>query len=245
MKNKEQKTEEEKKQPNKKDSGEKGLSGTLAAILLFSILSIIGALMIFLPEMKFIYFVYIVSGIFIGYGALLTVKYFFQKGYLRATDYSFSAGVLIFALGVCTAVRAEETAKIASMYLGIMVLVAGVITMQHAISLFSISGGFKVPDLILSMIMVLVAVVIILNPKDFMSEYETALYITVFVIGLVGALSQVIVALSLKKYHKIEEEKAAQNVFDAENVRDVTANAIETSDTDNAVLEDKSGDITE
>ncbi len=182
------------------------LSGVLAAVLLFLLLGIIGGCMLFVPEMKLIYFCYVVGGVFLAYGTLLFIRYFAKKEYELVSNYDFSAGLLIFILGMLTLIRAEEVSGIISVYLGIMVLVEGIILLQHTIQIKNMQGIWWV-TLVLSTIMILFSFLVLLNIQDFMKDYSGFFFGFLFVIGILGIISQILVAVRTVRYRKAEDLK--------------------------------------
>lgn len=217
------------KTEKKEKKEERGYVGTLGAILIFALLGIIGGIMLFIPEMQFKYFVYVTGGMFLAYGALLIIKYFAQKGFRQISNYDFSVGTVMFVLGICVIIRAADIAKSASVYLGVLVLFAGVIELQHAIQLFSIKGVMRVVNLILAAAFIACAILEITNFQNIFNQNKMALYITVFVIGILGVISQITVAAALTSFHKKEEKanepvEVAATIVPEETLEDKQAN---------------------
>ena len=128
------------------------LAGTLGAILVFVLLILIGALMLFMPDMKLIYFCYVAGGFFLAWGLWLIIRYFGKKEYKVVANYDFSIGTLVTILGVCTLVRAVDVSKVIYIYIGIMILVEAVIMLQHSIQLKSMNGSLWTLNLFFSIV---------------------------------------------------------------------------------------------
>ena len=193
-----------------------GFAGTLAAVLLFALLAVIGGVMLFVSSMKLEYFCYVAGGVFIAYGALLILKYFAKKGYHDVNNYDFSAGVLLIILGVVTIVRAMELTGAIAAYLGVMVLMAGVIVLQHTIEMKSTgtNDGIVVLNLLIAVLVIFFSVFVLLDLKQFFTEHEALLYALLLTVGFVGVISQIITAIQTKRFHTDEERSRVEVVTD-------------------------------
>jgi len=186
------------------------ITGVLAAVLLFLLLGVIGALMLFIPDMRLLYFCYVAGGICLAYGALLLIRYFAKKEYENIANYDFSIGLITLILGVVTLVRAEEVEQIIFLYLGLMILVEGVILLQHTVQMKSMRGIWMFTFLCAT-VFIIFAMLVLLNIQNFYVTYPTVFYGGLLAVGVLGLLSQGIVAIRSGKYQKEEAEKRHRN----------------------------------
>ena len=97
----------------KKEKADTNFFGMMAQIMISSLFVLTGALMLFVPGMKSLYFLYVTSGVLLVAGAWLMFRFFLKKGYQRITDYNVSIGVLVFVFGVVVLIRAGAQVDIA------------------------------------------------------------------------------------------------------------------------------------
>ena len=181
------------------------ITGVLAPVLLFLLLGVIGALMLFVPNMKLLYFCYVAGGIFLAYGALLVIRYFVKKEYEIVSNYDFSIGLILLVLGIISMIRAADVEQILSIYLGLMILIEGVILLQHTVQMKEMRGVWGV-TFIFSIIFIGFSIVTLLNIDDFPTTQPD-----VFYGSLLGIISQIFVAIRSRKYLQEEELKRMQN----------------------------------
>lgn len=193
------------------------LAGTLGAILVFVLLILIGALMLFMPDMKLIYFCYVAGGFFLAWGLWLIIRYFGKKEYKVVANYDFSIGTLVTILGVCTLVRAVDVSKVIYIYIGIMILVEAVIMLQHSIQLKSMNGSLWTLNLFFSIVFIIFSVVILLDAFSIVEKYSFIMYVGLLVIGVLGIFSQIAVAVRNNKYTK-EQELSKSRTLDDEDI---------------------------
>ena len=201
------------------------ISGVLAAVLLFLLLGIVGGCMIFVPDMQMIYFCYIAGGVFLTYGSYLVIRYFAKKEYEMVSNYHFSVGLLILIMALVTLIRAEEVVQIITIYLGIMVLVEGVILLQHTIQMKHMQGTWWL-TLVFATVLIVFSILMLLAEESVLNDYANAFYVFLFSIGIIGVISQIVVAIQTNRYHReleLKKEVALQEeaeVTEMENLEE-------------------------
>ncbi len=187
---------------------DRNLSGIFATILIYCLLGLVGGLMLFMPDMKLIYFCYTAGGAFIAYGIILMIRYFAKKSFLTVSNYDFSLGLGAALCGIFTIVKAADLADSLPVYLGCFIAVSALIVLQHAIQLYTMKIRFGTVDLILAALFIAFSAILVLDINKTFSTYTTVSFALIFAVGILGIVSQIIVAILTKNYIKKEEKKA-------------------------------------
>ena len=201
-KKKEEKVEE------KKEVRSANYAGIIASVMVSVLLTLTGSLMTFVPGMKLLYFCYVGGGSCLVLGLGLLVRYFYKEEYRLVSNYDFSIGVIVFISGVSIY---ASTGFLAAFCLGALILLVGVLMLQHAVQMIELKGKLWPFLLILSGLMVLLGVLILLNFREFISKRPDIFYILLIVAGVSGILSQIIVGIRSKRFRK--EERKQEELF--------------------------------
>ena len=204
-KKKEEKVEE------KKEVRSANYAGIIASVMVSVLLTLTGSLMTFVPGMKLLYFCYVGGGSCLVLGLGLLVRYFYKEEYRLVSNYDFSIGVIVFISGVFAIIRAKTVTERFSVCLGALILLVGVLMLQHAVQMIELKGKLWPFLLILSGLMVLLGVLILLNFREFISKRPDIFYILLIVAGVSGILSQIIVGIRSKRFRK--EERKQEELF--------------------------------
>jgi len=217
---------------------ESNFTGVVASLLLSVLFIVVGAAMLFLPDMKLIYFSFLVSGILLASGIALIVSFFVKKGFRDLTNYNFSTGTLVTIVGFCILVRAKDLTEFFYVLMGTLLLVFSVILLQYAIQMKGMAAKRWGIMLLLALIFMVLSVLILTDVKKLFSTNLTALYIVIFVAGILGILSVIFVALRSRGYKKEQDRKQEDTYSEMEAL----STAQTTSDTSLGGKENAAGE---
>ena len=201
--------------------------GAIFMVAMISVLLIlVGAAMTFVPDMKAVFFAYIAGAAFLVAGLFLILRYFIKQEYRVVSNYDFSAGVLLAVLGIVALVRADEIAGVIAVYAGMLMLVNAVIFLQYTVQLKILKAGFWwVVTAIVTVLITLASLETLLGFLKLFEKNPTAFYIVLMVVGVIGLLWIVVVALGARKFLKTENEMMKRNLEE-----DVTVKAAKHED---------------
>jgi thiol:disulfide interchange protein len=108
----------------------------------------------------------------------------------------------VVILGAVDLIRAQEIAESIPNYLGILVLLEGVVMLQNAVQLKNLRGKLWVISLLFSLVSVAASIVILLDVQHIISNQVEVLYIILICVGAFALLSLCLVGSRTRKYHK-------------------------------------------
>lgn len=214
------------------------VAGTLTIVLTSVLFLAVGLVMMLMPQMKLIYFSYGAGCILMICGIWFIARYFKNQEYKKITNYGFSAGTLIVILGCCTLIRAQDIADSVSTYLGILILIEGVVMLQGTVQLKNLKGDTWLVNLVFSLISIVCSIIVILDIASIISRWEVVLYVMLVVIGVFGLASFTMVAMRIKKYHKEQEREYKRNLEEARQMDVSQQNTSQMNDEDVTVVQD-------
>lgn len=188
--------------------------GTMAQIMLSALFALIGALMLFVPDMKSLYFIYVISGVLLVAGAWLLLRFFIKKGYQRITDYDFSAGLLIFVFGIVVLVRAGEMTEFFTALMGALLAVEAAILFQMTIQIVGLHGKAWLLPAVSGVLVLGVSFVLLTGYKNIFRSSPTLFYVCLFISGLLGLFS--LIAAGFRSHSFKKEEKAREEAVRAD-----------------------------
>lgn len=188
-------------------------TGMIIGIALVYIL--VGLAMVFVPQFKETYIIYIAGAIFVIFGIILIVKYFLTGSYRDLGKYGFSAGVLCVLIGACMLVRTQQIAVYFSLFLGICILLTAVIKLQNAVDLKSMHNKGWFVFLLIALAFLTVAVLIVLNPGGKMTQYKEVVYYILITDGVIDIISPVYLVFAIRASRRMEltgyEKKSSEH----------------------------------
>ncbi len=202
--------QEEQEIENNKNSS---WAGALGNILLSGMFVALGFLMLLIPDMKLIFFCYGIGCVFLICGICFIVRFFIKEEYRRLSSYGFSAGTLLVILGGCALIRSQQIAGYAQFFLGILVLLEGIIILQNALQLKYLQGKLWAVNLVMALLAVLGALLILLDVKPVLGRFPDFLYYLLIYAGIAGLISFLYVAFRIHQY-ELEQEQEAKREYE-------------------------------
>ncbi|MDD6193942.1 MAG: DUF308 domain-containing protein [Lachnospiraceae bacterium] len=176
--------------------------GNIAIIFASVLMIALGSIMLLTDGVKLIYFCYGAGGCLLVWGIWLISRYFLHKEFQQTTNYGFSVGTLVVILGAIDLIRAQDVANSIPTYLGILVLVEGVVMLQNTVQLKNLKGNLWTLSLLFSILSVVASVVILLDIKHIISGHMAVLYVIQIVVGAFALLSLCFVGIRTKRFHR-------------------------------------------
>jgi len=185
----------------------------LVVIIMSVLFAGMSALMIFVEGIAIEYLIYTVCAAAVIVGIVMIVRYFTADAYKNVNAYGFSVGTLLVILGICGLLRVNDMAGAFLVILGIVLLLAGIIMLQHALDLYRMKDVLRIPTMILAVLVLACAIMSILQPFDTMIDYSMAIWWMILVSSgvsfIVNIYTLIKVKLFSKKEKKAEEEQTA------------------------------------
>ena len=201
-----------------KEKKQKGIGIGTGMILGIAIIYILfGLAMIFVPQFKEIYIIYIAGAIFVIFGIVMIVKYFLTGSYRDIGKYGFSAGVLCVLIGVLMLVRTNEIAVYFSLFLGICILLTAIIKLQNAVDLKSMHNKGWFVFLLIALVFLAAAILIVLNPGGKVSQYKDVVYYILIADGVISIISPIYLVFAIRTSRRLELTGHAQKASDKKN----------------------------
>lgn len=190
--------------------------GNIAIIFASVLMIALGSIMLLTDQVKLIYFCYGAGGCLLIWGIWLISRYFLHKEFQQTTNYGFSVGTLVVILGAIDLIRAQDVAGAIPTYLGILVLVEGVVMLQNTVQLKNLKGNLWAVSLVFSVLSVAASVVILLDIKHIISGHMAVLYVIQIVVGTFALLSLCFVGIRTKRYHKDIAREMEDNIEESD-----------------------------
>ena len=228
-----------------KEKKQKGIGIGTGMILGIAIIYILfGLAMIFVPQFKEIYIIYIAGAIFVIFGIVMIVKYFLTGSYRDIGKYGFSAGVLCVLIGVLMLVRTNEIAACFSLFLGICILLTAIIKLQNAVDLKSMHNKGWFVFLLIALVFLAAAILIVLNPGGKVSQYKDVIYYILIADGVISIISPIYLIFAIRTSRRLELAGHAQKAFDKKD-KDAGDGLEKRADNDTKKQSDKTDPDTE
>ena len=188
--------------PEKKKS-----TGMMIQLLVSIVAIILGALLIFVPEMKAVTLCYIFCSALIVLGIVLAVRFFLGESFKRLNNYQFSVGIILVMLGICGLINAEALSVSIELYMGILALVLGALMLESVVRLQAVNNVLWIPVLVIAVLTFLGAVPILAGIKWILDNIPTYTYWVLFIVGILNLISMLLTWIGMKKAKK-EAEKS-------------------------------------
>ena len=188
-----------------KEKKQKGIGVGTGMILGIAVIYILfGLAMLFVPQFKEIYIIYIAGAIFVVFGIIMIVKYFLTGSYRDIGKYGFSAGVLCVLIGVFMLVRADKISAYFSLFLGVCILLTAIVKLQNAVDLKSIHNKAWFVFLLIALVFLAAAILIVLNPGGKVSQYKEAVYYILIADGVISIISPIYLVFAIRTSRRME-----------------------------------------
>lgn len=173
--------------------------------LLFPVIYVLlGALLLFVPDINTKVLAELLGALLIVAGAALIIRYFLARSYLDMRAYGFSLGTLAIVLGVCAILKAQDVANSLSVFLNICIMLTAIVKLQNAIQLKFMKSKLWIPVLCVSLAFLICTVLIVLDPFSD-SVRDTFTYIVLLCDG-VASFANALVLRTVT--HKMEKNGA-------------------------------------
>ena len=215
MEKKQEKMEKELEKAKRKNSGG-SVFNTGYVIAAECIFLLIGAVLLFVPQIEIIHICYGLSGVLVFVGIIQIVHYFLAESYRNMNEYGFAIGVLGVILGMCALVRVQAIANSFLLVLGIFLLLTAIIKLQYAMDLKSMKDPVWVVAIILTALLIAGAVCVIINPFTDPELHKLVTYYLLLVDGVVGIISNIYLFIRVKLYARKERKLKEQGENEAQ-----------------------------
>ncbi len=192
------------------------IAGNLAIVFTSLLLVVLGLVMLFAGEVQLVYFCYGAGACLLVWGIWLISRYFLRHEFQETTNYGFSIGTLVVILGAVDLIRAKEIAESLPDYLGIIVLIEGVVMLQNTVQLKNLRGKLWAVSLLFSLLSVAASLVILLDVGHMISKNGMILYLLLIAVGVFTLISLCFVAWRTKKYHKEIDRENSRHLEELE-----------------------------
>ena len=191
----------------------KKMGGMTVQIILSAISILLGVLFLFVPQVQVTTLCYVFCAALIVAGIVAIVSFFMSEAYKKVDDYHFASGVVLLILGICGLLRVNDLARDFETYLGLVVLILGVVILQGTVQLRVLNNVMWIVELILTVVTLFGAIVILANIKAVMNAIDGFTYWVLIVAGAASVVSLIISSLGVHRNKKKESkaQAAAEN----------------------------------
>ncbi len=196
------------------DRQERRNYGQAVQIILSVICILLGALLLFVPQIEVKTLSYAFCIALLVLGLISVVTFFASGGYKRLHDYRFAAGILLLVLGCCGIVRVQELADRFEIYAGLCALVLSAFILQGAVQMKIMKRGSWIAELVLT-VLALVGSTFILAGVKLIDRIKGFSAWVLVIAGIFSLISLLIVALGLHNAKRASADIAAEAEQDA------------------------------
>ncbi|MEG1742044.1 MAG: DUF308 domain-containing protein [Acetivibrio sp.] len=196
-----------KKEEKKDTNGEKLATHFVISIALIYIL--LGALLLFVPQIQITTFCYLLCAVLVIFGIIAIVRYFLTDAYKNINEYGFSMGVFCVILGMCALVKITQVAESFLLCIGIALLMTSVIKFQNALDLKNLKDKPWFVMLGISFAFMICSVIIIINPFKNPNTVNLFTYRVLILDGFVSLISNFYLFLKIRSYRKERKKEAS------------------------------------
>lgn len=186
-------------------------NSTLFTLLFPIVYVLLGALLLFVPDINTKVLAELLGALLIVAGAALIIHYFLSRSYLDMRAYGFSIGMLAIVLGVCAILKAQDVANSLSVCLNICIMLTAIVKLQNAIQLKFLKSIFWIPVLCVSIAFLVCTVLIALNPFPD-GVRDTFTYIVLLCDGVASFANALLLRTVTNRMEKRVMESALEKV---------------------------------
>lgn len=180
------------KQSNKPD-------GIIIQIVISVISILVGAALLFIPQVQINVLCYIFCGTLIVSGIISIVRFFVSAGYKELHNYRFAAGVLLCLLGCSGLLRAEDLVGNMITYMGFITMALGVIILQGMIQLKAMNRPLWVVELIFAILSLCASLIVLGNITFITDRIDHFAYWCLMIVGVLSLISLFMVWIGIKQ----------------------------------------------
>ncbi len=150
----------------------------------------------------------------ICFGAFFMIKYFFNKEYIKVSNYGFTMGVILVIIGAVFIFKAEAISVFIDSIVALVAVVLGAIMLQQSFALFHIQRSTWFISLILGVLTIAASIFALMQKITF---FDGGIEACVFfiVIGAVSLFSLLLMTLGLRDHKKDSDRIYNRNMEDA------------------------------
>ena len=191
-----------------------GVVSTIIIAILSVYLILFGA-GIYLNDAVFEYNAIAIGAILIIFGVILMTKFFMNEEYKNPTNYGFSLGVMLLLIGGFVILNTKAIVRYTPAYVGIIILVLGIVVLQHAFAMKFMESKSFASSLIFSILIIISAVLILLDVQGIASSMDIFFSALCVCCGILCIVSMICIKVSAKnfatrlniKYERMMEER--------------------------------------
>lgn len=164
---------------------------------------VLGALLLFVPQMNTVVMAQMLGALMILVGAALVIRYFIRRSYLDTGAYGFSVGAFAAVLGICCIIRSDAVGESLTVFLDLCIMLTAIIKLQNAIQLFAMKSKFWIPVLVISLLFIGCTVVIAINPFGDEAVQATFTHIVLLCDGVASFANTILLRVLNRKRVKV------------------------------------------
>lgn len=172
--------------------------GTVFTFLLPVIYIVLGALLLFVPDLNTKVFAELLGALLAILGAAFIIHYFLTRAYLEMNAYGFSIGALAVILGICVLIRSDDVANSLSVFLNLCIMLTAIIKLQNAIQLLFLRTRLWIPVLCISLAFLVCTILITVNPFTDQVR-DTFTYIVLLCDGVASFANAILLRIVMRR----------------------------------------------
>ena len=184
------------------------------------VMLLLGAILIFAPQIKLYHLSYIMCGMIVIGGVYSIVRYFLSNAYQEVSDYGFSIGVLMEMIGIAGFIKTGEIVKFFPVAMSMLVLLFGVIILQDALDLKRLESALWMVDIILAAVVLVGAMVVLINPFSAEELRQTVANYLILGTGILVFVSKICLKAMIRSYDRrlsiVQKQEAEEQMEEAE-----------------------------
>lgn len=219
----------------KEKTTEKNTGTANLVIIVFSVVFIIlSALMIFVKEITTEYLCYGVCAAGVIAGIAMIIRYFMTDAFKNVNAYGFSLGVLFIILSICGLLRVSMMAAAIITILGVILLLSGVIILQHSLDLRRLKDVLWIPVIIISVLVLGCSVAVIIQAFAEKIPYENVVWWMILVVAVLNLIINIYTTVKVSLFTK-KERKTVEELESTDSEEDKTKEQEETVEEESVI----------
>lgn len=162
------------------------------------LLLVLGLVMVIFPEAILNFICYMFAAAFIAAG-IVKLVFFFKKDLEEAVfSNDFSMGTVLIVVGIVFATKANVIESIIPMIMGLVILINGIIKLQHALNLKRVKSSSSTFVLIISLLCIGIGLVLLFVPSAMTKIITILIGIGFIVSGLTDIAAYIVVSKKIE-----------------------------------------------
>lgn len=183
--------------------------GAVFTLLLPIVYVVLGALLLFVPDINTKVFAELLGALLMIGGAGLIIHYFLTRSYLDMRAYGFSIGMLAVLLGICTIIRGETIAQSLSAFLNLCIMLTAIVKLQNAIQMKFLKSRLWIVMLCVSMAFLICTLIIAIDPFEQASTRDTFTYVVLLCDGIASFVNCILLRVVARRFSRGESVQQA------------------------------------